>query len=409
MDSKTLAALEGRGVILEAPETVHVAPGLLPERIAPGARICPGCRLAGADTSIGPNCVIGEAGPATVIDCQLGHGVRLKGGVFRGATFLDETEVGPEGYVRPGSLVEEQAGAAHGAGLKQTILMPYVVLGSLINFCDCLMAGGTSRGNHSEVGSGYIHFNFTPHQDKATPSLAGDVPRGVLLDQAPIFLGGQGGLVGPVRITYGTILAAGMICRRDRLEPGRLIYGQTGRGTASVPYEPDHYGQIGRILRNNLIYVGNLHALDAWYRHVRAPLMARDPWRALCREGAHRRLREGVAERTKRLEQLADKMPRSLELARARHGDALPASPYGLQRALSEHKAALADALKLDGCSLPTPPPAVADTVQTAGTARYLDFVHALPPGTKQAATGWLQGIVDAVVERGQALLGKNA
>ena len=66
------------------------------------------------------------------------------------------------------------------------------------------MAGGTSRKNHSEIGSSYIHFNFTPHQDKATPSLVGDVPRGVMLDRAPIFLGGQGGLVGPVRIAYGT-------------------------------------------------------------------------------------------------------------------------------------------------------------------------------------------------------------
>ena len=107
--------------------------------------------------------------------------------------------MGPGAQVREGCLLEEEANGAHCVGLKQTILFPFVTLGSLINFCDCLMAGGTSRKDHSEVGSSYIHFNFTPDGDKTTASLFGDVPRGVMLDQPPIFLGGQGGAVGPVR------------------------------------------------------------------------------------------------------------------------------------------------------------------------------------------------------------------
>lgn len=53
------------------------------------------------------------------------------------------------------------------------------------------MAGGTSRKDHSEVGSSYIHFNYTPDGDKTTPSLICDVPRGVMLNQPPIFLGRQ--------------------------------------------------------------------------------------------------------------------------------------------------------------------------------------------------------------------------
>ena len=110
--------------------------------------------------------------------------------------------MGSGAHVRTGTLLEEQAGAAHTVGFKQTIFLPFVTAGSLINFCDCLMAGGTSRKNHSEIGSSYIHFNFTPRQDKATASLIGDVPRGVMLDQAPIFLGGQGGLVGPVLLDF---------------------------------------------------------------------------------------------------------------------------------------------------------------------------------------------------------------
>ena len=121
-------------------------------------------------------------------------------------------------HLRAGCILEEQASGAHCVGLKQTILFPFVTLGSLINFCDILMTGGTSRKNHSEVGSSYIHFNFTPwgkSGDKATPSLVGDVVEGVFLDRKRIFLGGSGGMVGPCRVGYGSIAAAGQVLRRD--------------------------------------------------------------------------------------------------------------------------------------------------------------------------------------------------
>ncbi len=188
-----------RGVVVHHPETVAL--DVSPEQIAPGAEIFPGCRIRGSATSIGPGCRIGAEAPATLVNCRVGRGVRFNGGFAEEAVFLDGASAGSGAHIRPGTLFEEQASCAHAVGLKQTILMPYVTLGSLINFCDCLMAGGTGPKDHSEVGSSYIHFNFTAHQDKATPSLIGDVPRGVMLDRPPIFLGGQGGLVGPVRIT----------------------------------------------------------------------------------------------------------------------------------------------------------------------------------------------------------------
>jgi len=172
-----------------------------------------------------PGCELGAHAPVTLADCQLGERVSLQGGAFREATFFNGAAMAGGAHVRPGTLVEEEAGGAHTVGLKQTILFPYVVLGSLINFCDCLMAGGTSRKNHSEVGSGYIHFNYTPHQDKATASLIGDVPRGVMLDQPPIFLGGQGGLVGPARVAFGAVVPAGTIIRKDILQGGLYLAG----------------------------------------------------------------------------------------------------------------------------------------------------------------------------------------
>ena len=218
--SLVIRLLADRGVEFPSPHTVSVGAEVKPERIAPGVVIHSGCRIHGASTSVGPGTELGREGPLTLENCQLGYHVSLKGGFVTDSTFLDGVSMGSGAHVRGGSLLEESSSGAHCVGVKQTILFPFVTLGSVINFCDCLMSGGSSGSSHSEVGSGYVHFNFTPHGDKATASLVGDVSRGVMLDQDPIFLGGQGGLVGPSRIEYGTILPAGCISRRDILVPG---------------------------------------------------------------------------------------------------------------------------------------------------------------------------------------------
>jgi hypothetical protein len=111
-------------------------------------------------------------------------------------------------------------------------------VGLLINFCDCFMAGGTSRKDHSEVGSSYIHFNFTPDGDKATASLFGDVPRGVMLKQPRIFLGGQGGAVGPLICGYGNVVAAGSILRRSHPNEIQLIFRPSRTAKLSIDYVP---------------------------------------------------------------------------------------------------------------------------------------------------------------------------
>ena len=121
---------------------------------------------------------------------------------------LRRSRVGSNAHIRVGTLVEEEASTAHAVGLKHTVLMSFVTLGSLINFCDGLISGGRSRREHTEVGSGFIHFNYTPRGhagDKATPSLIGDVVHGVFLRQPRIFLGGLSGIVGPQKVGFRLI------------------------------------------------------------------------------------------------------------------------------------------------------------------------------------------------------------
>jgi UDP-N-acetylglucosamine/UDP-N-acetylgalactosamine diphosphorylase len=272
--------LLGRGVVIPCPAAVEIGADLDAERIASGVVVHAGCKILGAKTSIGPGCVLGAEAPTTVENCQLGAGVALKGGYHAGSVFLDEANMGSGAQVRPGTLLEEEANGAHTVGFKQTVFLSYVTAGSLINFCDALMAGGTSRKNHSEIGSSYIHFNYTPHGDKATASLIGDVPRGVMLDQSPIFLGGQGGLVGPVRIEYGCVIPAGVIRRKEGLEPAQLL-SAAGERVGDRAYRMGVYHGIDRIVANNLIYIGNIRALRSWYAVARRATMDGDKFSLL--------------------------------------------------------------------------------------------------------------------------------
>lgn len=392
-----LQKLQSRGVTFVAPETAHVAPDVNPERIAPGVVIHPGCRLSGADLSIGPGCVIGAEAPATVCDCQLGAGVHLAGGFFERSTFLDGFKAGSGAHVRPGCLFEEGSSIAHSVGVKQTVFLPWVTAGSLINFCDALMAGGTGRKDHSEIGSSYIHFNFTPHQDKATASLVGDVPRGVLLNQPAIFLGGQGGLVGPCVIAYGTVIPAGQIWRGDITVPGHLVAKPAFRSPIDMPYDVRLYPSVKRVLRNNLRYIGNIAALDMWYRVVRARFMlADDPYAAACHAGARRRLAEILDERMTRLDELARKVERSLACAP-------DAAAAGEHRAFVERWPALKIALAawFDAREHAAVPDAVQAVVEALPAADYLSAVQALPVDAAQTLVGWLEQSVNAVSELG--------
>jgi len=338
---------------------VFIGPEVNPARIAPDAVVHPGCRIHGATTSIGPGCEIGAEAPVTVDNCQLGRGVKLKGGFFSGAVFLDGANMGSGAHVREGTILEEEAGGAHTVGLKQTVLLPFVTLGSLINFCDILMAGGTSRKDHSEVGSSYVHFNFTPNQDKATASLVGDVPRGVLLNQKPIFLGGQGGMVGPARIAYGCVIAAGGICRKDILEENQL-HVPAVPAEKTVLFEPGVYKNIDRIVKNNLIYIGNIRALKAWYSTVRV-LFIRDEFDRACYEGALANFDLILKERIQRLEKLAGK---------------------NISAALEAPLKAVAGA-------------GLMKEIEKADKASYVAAVQNLSEKTRAEATVWLQAIVD--------------
>lgn len=356
-----LAALAAAGVRIVDPRQTYVGDDVTLERIHPGVILHPGTRLHGAELFLGPGVELGREGPAVVANSALGEGASVASGYVEGAVLLRAAKLGANAHVRPGSLLEEEASTAHAVGLKQTLLLSFVTLGSLINFCDVLMAGGTSRQDHSEVGSGFIHFNFTPwgeRGDKATASLVGDVVRGVFLREHRIFMGGTAGLVGPSKVGYGAVVAAGQIVRRD-VDEGAFVLRETK--TVERKLRPKWKDRLQPRLNKNIAYVAQLFALRQWYREVRLARLGADDHRRVPTAAAAALLDRAIAERRKQLARFVSERegtPPSFEV------EELPACPWTLEP---------------DGVD-------------------HVEWVQGLDAAQVAEGQAWLQAIVDAVV-----------
>ena len=395
INRQKITQLIQKGVTIPNPESVEIGDDIKVDNISNDQVVIhSGCRLFGKSTQIMGQTQIGYEAPVTIQDCQLGPCVTLKGGFFKESVFLEKASAGSGSHVREGCVFEEEAKIAHTVGLKQTVLFPFVTLGSLINFCDCLMAGGTNRKDHSEVGSSYIHFNFTPNQDKATPSLVGDVPKGVMLDQSPIFLGGQGGLVGPSRLAYGTVIAAGTIYRKDETRPGRLLFDGIGKG-GNIPFVPGIYRGIKRIVVNNCLYIGNLISLLHWYKHVRV-LFISDTFPETLQTAVMQKLHIIIQERIQRVDHFIAKMPLSIQKYKEVYHKEKSAKIMVQQKELLEQQKTINDLLL---SMRPYPGDrALRDRFlsQAMGASKdnhknYVQTIQSLAPQTKQMGSDWLQ------------------
>ncbi|MBF0301791.1 MAG: protein GlmU [Desulfamplus sp.] len=320
MTQKTkIDLLINKGVKIPSPESVFIDDDVDISRIS-GDRVIfySGTKIMGKDTLIMSDTTLGFESPVTLDNVFVGNGTRLNGGFFQQCVFAGNNNFGSGAHVRGGTILEEGANAAHTVGLKQTILFPFVTLGSLINFCDCMMAGGTSRKDHSEVGSSFIHFNYTPNQDKATPSMFGNVCQGVMLNSRPIFLGGQGGVVGPCRLPFGSVTAAGTIWRKDITEPDRLVFGGGMRETV-LERKVGVYSNVKRIFNNNIDYIAGLSSLMSWYLHIR-PLFVKAMLSQHLLVGMQNTLKSAIDERIKRVADFVKRLNTSREIILSGNG-----------------------------------------------------------------------------------------
>jgi acetyltransferase-like isoleucine patch superfamily enzyme len=260
---KRLAQLSERGVITCGPERVYIGEDVQLERISPGA-VLVHATITGSNTFVGSAAQIGASGFCRINDAQIGAKVELGPGTYENCVLLEAVKVRGFAELRYGTVLEEEAELGHNVGLKNTVFTAGAVAGSLINFCDVVMTGGSSRRDHSEVGSGTVHFNFDPRGDKFG-SLLGDAT-GCLLRSSRIFVGGNAGLVAPVHVGFGAVVAAGSIVRND-IADNQLSFGDAPRPCGD--FDPERYFDLSRKFIRTSKLIGTLHALRAWYQQVR--------------------------------------------------------------------------------------------------------------------------------------------
>ena len=402
--------LVDRGAQILLPDTVYIGPEVDLGRVDPrGMTVYPGVRIFGERTLIGQGAQIGQEEAATLHNACLGEEVRVKGGYLEDAVLLDRTEVGKGAHVRAGTLMEEESSLAHCVGLKQTILMPFVVLGSLINFCDCLMGGGTSRKDHSEVGSSFIHFNFTPYGksgDKATPSLFGDVPQGVMLKSPRIFLGGEAGVVGPVEIGFGVVFAAGAVYRKDHRER-KLVIGEHLL-VGETDFNPLIYPGITRKANKNIRYIGNLIALREWYSRIRLLSAGSDSFKRLVYQEAMKNIDAGIEERIKRLDGLAYSILDSIAELKKHTG-----GKYRRQieiqsffsKAWPKARATLLEYHHITGDERQRDDFLAHTSEVVSKEKNYITGIQGLPDNVSHTGTAWLNSIVEQTVLIGEQAL----
>jgi hypothetical protein len=363
-----LELLSGKGVELIDPRQIFVDETVSLGRIFPGSVLFPGTRLLGANTLLAPGAKIGTEGPATIVDSAIGEGAEVASGFVAGSVLLNKARIGANSHLRAGTLLEEEASTAHAVGLKHTVLTSFVTLGSLINCCDCLVSGGRSRSNHTEVGSGFIHFNFTPWGeggDKATPSLVGDVPRGVFLREEKIFVGGLSGMVGPNRVGFGSFTVAGQVIRSD--VPASQIRSEVSR-SIDAPWNFERRRPIELRIVRNLEYIGQLLALSAWYAGVRKARLSVDEASShlgMTIEAAIQLLDGSISERLTRLQQLLSRHP-------------------------------------LPPIRFPEIPCPLLKATLNSGISYHVDWVRSLSGEDVELGMRWLQEIVDTFVETNQ-------
>jgi UDP-N-acetylglucosamine/UDP-N-acetylgalactosamine diphosphorylase len=262
------------------------------------------------------------------------------------------------------------------------------------------MAGGTSRKNHSEVGSSYIHFNYTPRQDKATPSLIGDVPHGVMLQEPPIFLGGQGGIVGPLKIDYGTVIPAGVICRHDCKAKG-MLWSSSASPERGKEFIAGVYGDISRKVNYNIVYVVNLLALRQWYSYVRREFFIREKYGDDLYSGARNVLDEAVAERIKQMSLFAQNLENSFAMGSKKMKQGASVSVKRTQKLFLQNWPQIEEYISgnnEDKISLKVKEKFVKIMQnQSDKGLSYLEAIQTLQPEQVQVGKDWLNKIVEDI------------
>ena len=199
--------------------------------------------------------------------------------------------------------------------------------------------------------------------------------------------------MGPCRLNFGLTVAAGTIVRKDEIRRNRFIFGREGKG-GSIPFEPGRYHSNKRIIMNNIIYIGNLIALQQWYRQVRTLFIStRFPEPLL--SGLKKNIQLAIEERIERLKTVCLKTP--LETGRQKPG--ISECWPRLNETLKAHQEKKGDT-ELRDKFLEYVSRSISMTNKD-----YIAVIQELAAKDSENGVRWLQGIVDGVTSEVQRIM----
>jgi UDP-N-acetylglucosamine/UDP-N-acetylgalactosamine diphosphorylase len=225
-----------------------------------------------------------------------------------------------------------------------------------------------------------------------------------MLQEPPVFLGGQGGLVGPVRIEYGTVVTAGTIVRKDALKPNRMIFS---RATISkdMPFHQGLYTNTKRLITLNTTYIANLIALRRWYLDVRKYFFEKESMGEALLQSAVEKLDLAIEERVKRLGDVAVRMPSSIEIYKKISGERFSEKTIRNKQEFFDQWKAIekifqkgldepGDSSKRDEFQK------IVEQSLNQGKKDYLPTIKGLAEKERDLGTSWLQGLIDDICQR---------
>ncbi len=379
-----ISRLVESGVRVWGAERVYIGEEVQLDHISPSAELL-NAVITGENTFIGSGSQIGVSGLAQIHESQIGSSCVLGAGSYEHCVLLKGAKTRGFAELRQGTVLEEDAEIAHNVGLKNTVFTIGVVAGSCINYCDVFVSGGSSRSDHSEIGSGAIHFNFDPRGDKFG-SLLGDATS-CFLRSRRIFVGGNSGLVAPVHLGFGAVIAAGSMIRKDVGE-NQLSSGEPLQQAGD--YDLEKYFDLSRKFCTTAKVIGNLQAMRAWYRLVRLPFS--DSESRLLYLAADRQMEHHIRHRVEQLTKVIDKLDRSLSKLSTSAQDQKFQQQH---RKLLENRHNISAFLLED--KLPAPPASLtSDYERSRRTQDHAASIRALSNQTVDLATAWVREIAAA-------------
>jgi hypothetical protein len=197
-----------------------------------------------------------------------------------------------------------------------------------------------------------------------------------------------------VRISNPSTITVG---EEVSVEGDRLLFAGSAL-KKQHPLYPGPYHAVKSITTDNINYI----ALRRSYRDVPSLFFGPDPMEACLYEGALEKIDMVIAERIKRLQEVADRMPQFIEIYRRVMKDRALERQQQLRRKFFEHWSSIEELLK--------PSPAKQGNPEKRGNfldiirkdidkkgKDYRGVVQGLDKRDTAIGTKWLQGIVDEI------------